>query len=78
LHMFVNRLQGDWAFWSASAELALNNQESTSMGISPFFLDYGYHLEVLDLANKPCQSDLAKSPMQKGEAIVSKIRDALA
>jgi hypothetical protein len=50
--MFINRLQGDWAFWSASAKLALNNQELTSTGISPFFLDYGYHLEVLDLANK--------------------------
>jgi hypothetical protein len=48
------------------------------MGISPFFLDYGYHLEVLDLANELCQSDLAKSPMQKGEAIISKMRDALA
>jgi hypothetical protein len=48
------------------------------MGISPFFLDYGYHLEVLDLADKPRQSNLAKSPMQKGEAIVSKIKDTLA
>jgi hypothetical protein len=48
------------------------------MGISPFFLDHGYHLEVLDLTNKLHQSDLAKSPMQKGEAIISKIRDALA
>jgi hypothetical protein len=25
LCMFIDRLQGDWAFWSASAELALNN-----------------------------------------------------
>jgi hypothetical protein len=58
--------------------LALNNQESTSTGISPFFLDHGYHLEVLDLADKLRQSDLAKSPMQKGEAIISKMRDALA
>jgi hypothetical protein len=33
---------------------------------------------VLDLANKPHQSDLAKSPMQKGEAIISKMRDTLA
>jgi hypothetical protein len=48
------------------------------MGISPFFLDHGYHLEVLDLADELRRSDLAKSPMQKGEAIVSKIRDALA
>jgi hypothetical protein len=56
----------------------LNNQESTFTGISPFFLDHGYYLEVLDLADKPCQSDLAKSPIQKGEAIISKIRDALA
>jgi hypothetical protein len=71
-------LQGDWATWSASAELALNNQELTSTRISPFFLNHGYHLEVLDLANKLRQSNLAKSPLQKGEAIVSKMKDALA
>jgi hypothetical protein len=58
--------------------LALNNQELSSTGISPFFLDHGYHLEVLDLADEPCQSDPAKSPLQKGEVIVSKMKDALA
>jgi hypothetical protein len=58
--------------------LALNNQELTSTGISPFFLNHGYHLEVLDLANEPRQSDLAKSPLQKGEAIISKMKDTLA
>ena len=78
LRMFIDRLQEDWALWSASAELALNNRESTSTGISPFFLDHGYHLEVLDLTEEPRQIGPAKSPMQKGEAIVSKMRDALA
>ena len=78
LYMFINKIQGDQVFWSASTELALNNWEVTSIGISLFFLNYGYHLEVLDLADKPHQIDPAKSPMQKGEAIISKLRDTLA
>jgi hypothetical protein len=52
--MFIDRLQGNWATWSASAKLALNNWELTSTRISPFFLNHGYHLEVLDLADEPC------------------------
>lgn len=46
-----------------------------STGISPFFLDHGYQLEVLDIwwAVKRFES-----PMLKGEAMVSKVKDALA
>jgi hypothetical protein len=31
------------------AEIAINNQISSTIGMSPFFLIYGYDLEVIDL-----------------------------
>ena len=41
LHMYVNYHQDDWSEWLPLAQFALNNQVSTSMGESPFYLNHG-------------------------------------
>ena len=71
--------QHDWNQLLPLAEFALNTRTSTTTGTSPFFLSHGFHptpfapTEDLDsLADEP-----AKSPIQKGEAIVRKLTEAL-
>ncbi|CBF76085.1 hypothetical protein AN3471.2 [Aspergillus nidulans FGSC A4] len=71
--------QRDWNRLLPLAELAINGRTSTATGVSPFYLSHGYNLspfspteEVEQLAEEP-----AKSPIQKGEAIVRKVKEAL-
>ena len=46
---FCNRAQSNWATLCPVAMLALNNRDNTSTGVSPFFLDHGFHMETLDI-----------------------------
>jgi hypothetical protein len=71
--------QKDWNRLLLLAELAINGCISTATGVSPFYLSHRYNLspftptkEVEQLAEEP-----AKSPIQKGEAIVQKVKEAL-
>ena len=49
IQKFCNYAQDDWALLLSMAQLMISNHGSASMGMSPFFLDHGYHLETLDL-----------------------------
>ena len=58
--------------------LAINNQNVTSIGISPFFLIYGYNVDLLDLAKG--QEELRTSRgslVVYGEAFVTKLKEAV-
>ena len=41
LRLFINFQQDNWADWLPCAEFAYNNKANTSMGYSPFFVNYG-------------------------------------
>ena len=43
LRAFVSFTQDDWVDWLPLAEFATNNQVNETMGISPFFANYGYN-----------------------------------
>ena len=43
LRHFVDYAQSNWAKLLPMAKLAINNQDAASTGVSPFFLDHGYH-----------------------------------
>ena len=47
------------------------------MNVSPFFLDHGYHMEPLGLAEESWVIITPRSPTQWGKEIVWKLRDAL-
>ena len=71
--------QKDWYKLLPLAELAINSRTPTSTGVSPFFLSHGYHLSPFSptedqetLAEEP-----ARSQIQKGEAIVRTMKEAL-
>ena len=43
LRSYINYLQDDWAEHMPFVEFAANNQASETMGVSPFFANYGYN-----------------------------------
>src|SRR5258707_8122042 len=45
LQTYTNYQQDDWAMLLLMAEFAYNNATNMMMGVSPFFMNKGYHLE---------------------------------
>jgi outer membrane protein assembly factor BamD (BamD/ComL family) len=43
LRLFVNHHQSDWVQWLPVAEFSYNNKIQTSMKVTPFFANYGFH-----------------------------------
>ena len=78
LRCYTIYLQDDWAGLLPIVMLAINNRNATSIGISPFFLIYGYDIDLLDLAKG--QEELrttGNSPVAYGEAFVAKLKEAV-
>jgi hypothetical protein len=46
LHGLVNHKQDDWDLYLPAAEFAYNNIVHSFTGVSPFFLNHGYHPQV--------------------------------
>jgi hypothetical protein len=46
LHSLVNHKQDDWDLYLPAAEFAYNNAVHSFTGVSPFFLNHGYHPRV--------------------------------
>lgn len=76
LRVFCTYAQDNWAFLAPMAMLAINNRDSASIGMSPFFLDHGYHVEPLDLPEDLPDHENPRTPAQRAEAIVSKMKSA--
>jgi hypothetical protein len=77
LCVFVDYAQDNWSTLLPAAELAINNRNAASTGVSPFFLIHGYHVEPLQLAEEPQQSQSARSPVQLADSIVQKLKSAV-
>ena len=72
LRAFISYSQYEWKDLLPTAMLALNNRD-TVLGLSPFFLTHGYHIEPV-----PQVSPMARSsdPEKRAEAFVRRINDA--
>ena len=77
IRKFCNYAQDDWALLLPMAQLAISNHDSASTGMSPFFLDHGYHLETLDLREPISPPVRPKSMKDIAENIVMKMKGAL-
>jgi hypothetical protein len=75
LRFFCLYTQDDWADRLLSAELAINNRDATSTGVSPFFLSHGYHMDPFAFEMEELRPT-GKSPIQIGESILYKLREA--
>jgi hypothetical protein len=74
LTQWANEEQDNWAIWLPVVQLALNGRDSTSTGVSPFFLSHGYPLRTIDPLTDVVEPVRPRSPIQKAEAIVAKIK----
>ena len=75
IRAFISYSQFDWAKLLPSAQLALNNRNSSISGLSPFFLEHGYHVEPIQ--QKHPTSKVAQSkPAKLAEDFLSRLREA--
>lgn len=49
LRAYICYAQGDWGELLPAAQLALNNRESATTQLSPFFLEHGYHADPVQV-----------------------------
>ncbi|KJZ70524.1 hypothetical protein HIM_10068 [Hirsutella minnesotensis 3608] len=49
LRAYVSYVQDDWGELLPAAQLALNNRESATTRISPFFVEHGYHVDLISV-----------------------------
>src|SRR5699024_9598055 len=78
LRKYVNYAQDNWARLLPSAELAYNCHDSASTGVSPFFLNHGYHPSPITLTEQPrdLRGRSPRSPTEQGDAIFQTLRRA--
>ncbi len=76
LRTYVNKEQSDWTDLIPIAELAINNRDAHSTGVSPFFLMHGYHVEPLQVEDAPRDISTPRGPIQQGDLIVRQLREA--
>jgi predicted aspartyl protease len=76
IRTFCDYAQDDWHDLLPSAQLAIMGRDAASTGVSPFFLEHGWHVEPLDLQFEPARRTIHPSPVQQAEAIVQKLQTA--
>jgi hypothetical protein len=80
LRHFVDYAQSNWAKLLPMAKLAINNQDAASTGVSPFFLDHGYHANTgTEILLPPLHREVenARNPREIAEATIAKLSEAL-
>jgi hypothetical protein len=76
LRTFCDYAQDDWNDLLPSAQLAIMGRDAASTGVSPFFLEHGWHIEPLDLQLDPLPRTTHKSPIQQADTLVRKLQQA--
>ncbi|KAI0996011.1 hypothetical protein K3495_g12171, partial [Podosphaera aphanis] len=75
LRAFISFSQLEWAAMLPTAQLALNNRDSSTSQLSPFFLTHGYHVDPVQL--KPQTTNRATStPAKRAERFVNRLVEA--
>lgn len=75
LRQISNHDQDDWVEHLPVVELALSGRNSTSIGMSSFFLTHGYHLEPLQLFETSSTGNAA-TPIQRADSIATKLKQS--
>ena len=80
LRSFCDHAQSNWASLLPMAQLAICSRDATSTGVSPFFLDHGYHVEPFQL-EEDVEINLSAPDLgtmhERGERIAAKLKGAL-
>ncbi len=75
LSVFMTYTQEDWAEYLPSAELAINNRNAASTGISPFFMTHGYNVNLIQINEQLEEWDenARLSLVTRGEQVIKKL-----
>jgi hypothetical protein len=74
LRAYVAYAQTDWVELLPGAMLAINNRDTSTIGLSPFFIQHGYHVTpIQEVEKSPIPSF---SPRARAEAFVQRLKDA--
>ncbi|KAI0997026.1 hypothetical protein K3495_g11161 [Podosphaera aphanis] len=75
LRAFISFSQLEWASMLPTAQLAINNRDSTVSNLSPFFLEHGYHDDPIELKSPPIKGTKS-TPGKRAENFVTRILEA--
>ncbi|CAJ2645145.1 unnamed protein product [Trifolium pratense] len=75
LRAFISFSQLEWSKMLPSAQLALNNRNTSSLGMSPFFLEHGYHVEPIQ-QKVLCKSGTRTKSAKLAQIFLSRIKEA--
>lgn len=76
LRSYINYNQDNWATLLYNAELAINNRDAASTGISPFFLTHGYYVEPLDITSSLSDNNRRSSPILEADKMIRQLTEA--
>ena len=74
IRSYVDYFQEYWAFLTGLVELAINNHDSASISISPFFIYHGYYIDPVELDTRE-PIGTTQTLKEKGKSIVQKLRE---
>ena len=75
LRAFISFSQYDWVKVLPVAQLAINNRDNSGSGLSPFFLQHGYHAEPIQ--QKSATSNKGSSnAIKRAENFLNRLREA--
>ena len=75
LRTYIDFDQRNWVRLLPIAELAINNKDAVSTGVSPFFLSHGYHVKILETDEElHAAGNEIRSPIQKADNIFTKLK----
>ena len=78
LRHFTAYYQNDWAEHLPYAEFSVSIRDAASTGVSPFFLEHGYHPRLGNEVELPTPTaGRARNPRQAGEQIVARLKEAV-
>lgn len=74
LRAFISYAQFDWPQMLPTAQLAINNRDNSNSGVSPFFLEHGYHADPIQL--KSILDNHPKSkPAKRAQIFTSRVHE---
>lgn len=75
LRAFISFAQTEWSSMLPSAQLAINNRDCSSKGLSPFFLEHGYHVEPIQMT-APKDQNIKSQPAKRAERFMNRLKEA--
>ena len=72
LRAFISYSQFEWSTLLPTAQLAINNRNNSTSGLSPFFLEHGYHVEPIQQISSERPNPLTE-PAKRASKLLTRI-----